>query len=433
MIESFRHQVGGHKQFKKMKGSHLIFKPYEHREYQFYTDIKQSVADAVDQGQDRESSVYMSLARFLPVCYGPIKVDASLLNNWNETVAGLAGSDGLSVTSPVSGRPVPAAAAGGSSERASGSASVSGEGPTCSNNAQCEAVASSSTAAIAATNSNSCCCHCRDVLPAASSSPVGGSGDSLRHLRNSVGGDDGGVVVHHNYLVLEDLVHGFRKPCVLDIKMGRTQRTPNASPEKQQRQLAKSLASTSHSLGFRLCGCQFYDRVNDILCYKDKYWGRAACKAEVVRSLSLWAGDGGGGRGVASSAASPSNDGDCVCDSGKAAASRLIAKVLEQLEELHTCVVSLRWYRLWGSSLLLVYDGGAAASQRRIESLAVRMIDFPNVEVVADASPDEEYIFALRNVMEVFKEAAQSFQLEEAGGGPGGAGAGGGGRGGSNS
>lgn len=61
---------------------------------------------------------------------------------------------------------------------------------------------------------------------------------------------------HLRHIVLEDLVYGFKKPCVLDIKMGKRQRKVGASPEKEKRQLEKSMKTTSHELGFRLCGCQ---------------------------------------------------------------------------------------------------------------------------------------------------------------------------------
>lgn len=58
------------------------------------------------------------------------------------------------------------------------------------------------------------------------------------------------------YIVLEDLVYQYKKPCVMDLKMGKRQRKIGASPEKEQRQLEKSLKTTSHAVGFRLCGMQ---------------------------------------------------------------------------------------------------------------------------------------------------------------------------------
>lgn len=60
------------------------------------------------------------------------------------------------------------------------------------------------------------------------------------------------------YMILEDLVYQFKKPCVMDVKMGKRQRKIGASLEKEQRQLEKSFKTTSHAVGFRLCGCQVF-------------------------------------------------------------------------------------------------------------------------------------------------------------------------------
>lgn len=56
--------------------------------------------------------------------------------------------------------------------------------------------------------------------------------------------------------MLENVASKFERPCVLDLKMGTRQHGDDASAEKRNRQMAKCAASTSASLGVRLCGMQ---------------------------------------------------------------------------------------------------------------------------------------------------------------------------------
>ncbi|KAL4140144.1 hypothetical protein PRNP1_015215 [Phytophthora ramorum] len=175
-----------------------------------------------------------------------------------------------------------------------------------------------------------------------------------------------------DYLVLGDLTRNFRRPCVLDIKMGTRQHGEDASPAKVISHTAKCAATTSLALGLRLCGMQIFDVRDGTYTIWDKSWGRQLKPDDIEPALETY------------------------LTSGSTLRLDALRELLTKIRQLKSIMATTTGLRCWGSSLLLIYEGDQNYGPA---SADVRLIDFAHCQVSSSLdTPDEGMLLGLTNI-----------------------------------
>lgn len=113
---------------------------------------------------------------------------------------------------------------------------------------------------------------------------------------------------NHNgkpYLVLQNLLKGFKNPSIIDIKLGSILHDENTPEEKKKRLQKVSETTTSDSLNYRVCGMKlFHEDLPDLSKFTesmsnhvtkddgflvfDKFYGRALTPETVVENFKIY-------------------------------------------------------------------------------------------------------------------------------------------------
>ncbi|CAI1814535.1 hypothetical protein SEUBUCD646_0B01520 [Saccharomyces eubayanus] len=182
------------------------------------------------------------------------------------------------------------------------------------------------------------------------------SNDYSHHDIESVTFEETSHTIVSKFILLEDLTRNMNKPCAFDLKMGTRQYGVDAKRTKQLSQRAKCLKTTSRRLGVRVCGLKVWNK--DYYITRDKYFGRRVKVGwQFARVLARFLYDGEAIESII----------------------RQIPRLIKQLDTLYSEILNLKGYRLYGASLLLMYDGDANKANYKKKNGArvkVNLIDF---------------------------------------------------------
>lgn len=164
----------------------------------------------------------------------------------------------------------------------------------------------------------------------------------------------GDLGLERKHIKLEDLTRTYENPSIIDIKVGFRTWYPQADDKYKIKCRAKDAATTSSSLGFKICGMQVYDAVKQEHWRADRSWCKQVSDESIHVALSVFGNNG--------LAATPER-----VYLGRGG-------VLEQLRRAVEIFKVQKDFLFHSTSILILYEGGAE-TENDIR-VTMKMVDF---------------------------------------------------------
>ncbi|XP_061491329.1 inositol polyphosphate multikinase isoform X2 [Rhineura floridana] len=133
------------------------------------------------------------------------------------------------------------------------------------------------------------------------------------------------------YLKLEDVTHRFKKPCIMDVKIGQKSYDPYASAEKIKQQVNKY--PLMEEIGFLVLGMRVYHPRSDSYETQNQHYGRGLTKDTIKNGVA------------------------CFFHNGCYLRKDAIAASIQKIKEILHWFENQKQLNFYASSLLFVYDG----------------------------------------------------------------------------
>ncbi|KAI9013667.1 hypothetical protein DFJ74DRAFT_682850 [Hyaloraphidium curvatum] len=192
------------------------------------------------------------------------------------------------------------------------------------------------------------------------------------------------------YVRMDNALARFRRPCVLDVKLGTVLYDASAGEEKREKMRRQAAETTSLATGVRVCGMKVWDPEagEDVAAERD--WCRKLTPEQLPGVLRSFF---------------------CLPRSGAFAYRHLIPAVVARLKEVEKAFEGDR-ASLIASSVLVAYEGdpggaGTPGAARPGEDVEVKLIDFAHSRFLRpdEVAADEGYLFGLRTLIGMLEAA----------------------------
>ena len=177
------------------------------------------------------------------------------------------------------------------------------------------------------------------------------------------------------YLKLEDVTEGMKHPCILDLKMGTQTYDEEATPEKIAKE--KKKYPPQSVIGFRFTGMKWWLVEEKEYAQSTREWCMSLQPDDIPLALTSF------------------------FDNGRIVRKELVASVLRQLKRLRSCFADHPKWRMYGSSILIVYDGDESN-----DNVVVKVIDFAHVFPIKDGGVDAGYLHGIDFLANALRKCA---------------------------
>lgn len=184
------------------------------------------------------------------------------------------------------------------------------------------------------------------------------------------------------YIVLQDLSKSYKKPSIMDLKMGTKTFGQDATPQKIASKSRKAKETTTRTLGMRLCGQQIYHPKENQFKIVNKYEGHKLTDEKFEQFLAqyFW--------------------------NGERMRVELLPLMIDKLKELLQIIKKGVRYVFYATSLLLLYDGDENNTK-----VDVKMIDFGHTYPYTEGQiRDDGFEFGLTNLISILEKIYSIFE-----------------------